>query len=1393
MQIFVKTLTGKTVTLEVERVWRIQRPSRSKRPSLVAARPGNMLRGPVHPLSIISQPPATVVATVTRLAPRKPAAYYHTTTPRVTHSVELGAAELTGQVQNVQKLTQPSTITMDSSNQCNDCGRPFANAGALFSHQRSRCKATKRGLKEVLSDAKRYWERRVKRPRTSAGEVTAKTTQGTSISVTESSEIEWTNRHYGSPSSERPTERESVTVDYPSPQTTANEPNTNAAPTGDSTTYEVAAPILGRLRTVAAQHRETSPEPPAPVPPQAHVPPEQSAAPTARTSAWVEQSQVHRTSSNKFGLYREFFGLGLPKHDPDSFLDIQELGDGPLDPALDEVTHDDAPHQGTADSYHPYPNRSSFELSEWFWGGQSSTNSLARFDALTKVVGDPEFVPADIRATNWAKLHRLLPHAKTIGLDEGVPDENDWVDDTNCDWVESKITIEVPFPTQGRGSSKANFDAGVLHHRTILSVIKEKLQDPQEHYYRHYTPYKLFWQPDSDFDPIRVHGELYSSDEFLKVDAEVQQLDLGEEDPGLERVVLALMFWTDATLLANFGTAKLWPCYMFFGNDSKYRRGKPSTNLCNHIAYFEPLPDSFKDWYRAHTGGKSPSADLITHCNREIFHEQWRLLLDDDLLGAMRHGIRVSCVDGVTRLFFPRIFTYSADYLEKALIATIRSLGTYPCPRCLVPKSDMNQAGTGEDKSLRSENPRVDTAERREKVKAAREKIFDQGYAVNSRVVDEELKSNSMVPVKNAFSKVTDSVQFDIFKALVVDLMHEFELGVWRTLFTHLIRILEAEDRISKRSYRLMSPFGIDTIRKFTSNMSEMKRLGARDYENLLQETCSAYDTRETSKEHAARLKRIAKSTKTHQPSQLQQPTGTHHVDPPQIPMPGSFSAVSANETPASVRERLPRPSQNPPPAPSVQSNVSAPVHLRHSPAQDPPATDPSYVESNTSVPAPDSKGRLRKTLNLNTYKYHALCDYVETIRRFGTTDSYTSERGELEHKLPKSWYLRTDKRAYRAQLARIERRRANIRKIRRKMRSARNEPSQRNTSWRYRLSQAKNSYEPLSNYVQNEANLLDPALQDFLPKLQRHLLPRIKTALRERRVKAGLTSPLDPSDLDDWSYVVIQNYRLHVHKIIRFRYTTYDVRQDEDIVQFVGGGNMDFKPERLDFLFVRWYSWNGADLDHNGGLDELSFPPLTDPDAFGFVNPEDVIRACHILPRISIGHVSNAEDISMIAKDSQDYPSYVVNRDMYMRFRWGYGIGHRYSHHSRRKQTNIQLREESTSRDGLNSSNESHGHEACPSIRPSRMTPLDAEEKDGEAATEEAEDQACERLGADDMVWEGIKSLAGILSGPRGGEPEACRRGGTVNDVGCRQLNAQSLRLASTQPEASRLASKLP
>jgi len=38
------------------------------------------------------------------------------------------------------------------------------------------------------------------------------------------------------------------------------------------------------------------------------------------------------------------------------------------------------------------------------------------------------------------------------------------------------------------------------------------------------------------------------------------------------------------------------------------------------------------------------------------------------------------------------------------------------------------------------------------------------------------------------------------------------------------------------------------------------------------------------------------------------------------------------------------------------------------------------------------SSGPKLKKLNLNTYKYHALGDYPNTIRQFGTTDSFSTQ-----------------------------------------------------------------------------------------------------------------------------------------------------------------------------------------------------------------------------------------------------------------------------------------------------------------------------------------------------------------------------------------------------------------
>ena len=40
-------------------------------------------------------------------------------------------------------------------------------------------------------------------------------------------------------------------------------------------------------------------------------------------------------------------------------------------------------------------------------------------------------------------------------------------------------------------------------------------------------------------------------------------------------------------------------------------------------------------------------------------------MLDDALIKAMEYGLVIECPDGVLCCFYPRIFTYAADYPEK--------------------------------------------------------------------------------------------------------------------------------------------------------------------------------------------------------------------------------------------------------------------------------------------------------------------------------------------------------------------------------------------------------------------------------------------------------------------------------------------------------------------------------------------------------------------------------------------------------------------------------------------------------------------------------------------------------------------------------------------------------
>ena len=91
--------------------------------------------------------------------------------------------------------------------------------------------------------------------------------------------------------------------------------------------------------------------------------------------------------------------------------------------------------------------------------------------------------------------------------------------------------------------------------------------------------------------------------------------------------------------------------------------------------------------------------------------------------------------------------------------------------------------------------------------------------------------------------------------------------------------------------------------------------------------------------------------------------------------------------------------------------------------------------------------------------------------------------------------------------------------------------------------------------------------------------------------------------------------------------------------VLHIGHHSRSSQSQRMEFLFVRWF---GRDMTPTPGwktkrLYRLAFVPGNDEQAFGFINPSQVIRAVHLIPAFKWGKVTHLLTKSVIARGSSD------------------------------------------------------------------------------------------------------------------------------------------------------------
>lgn len=216
------------------------------------------------------------------------------------------------------------------------------------------------------------------------------------------------------------------------------------------------------------------------------------------------------------------------------------------------------------------------------------------------------------------------------------------------------------------------------------------------------------------------------------------------------------------------------------------------------------------------------------------------------------------------------------------------------------------------------------------------------------------------------------------------------------------------------------------------------------------------------------------------------------------------------------------------------------------------------------------------------------------------------------------------------------------------------------------------------------QINLIFWHYQNFLPRLRDHLLARL----------LGCQHDGDELIYSDFqrSHVLFENNRLYFHKVLRINYTTYDVRRGQDsmnprthsdvmvLTQEEENTSTDTHPfwyarvlgvfhanilhvgsplpklQRMEFLWVRWF---GRDMSVHGGpttrrLHRVGFVPATDPSAFGFLDPSQVVRGSHLIPAYAHGRTSDLLRGPSLARpegEPNDWEYYYVNQYVFSIF----------------------------------------------------------------------------------------------------------------------------------------------
>ena len=386
----------------------------------------------------------------------------------------------------------------------------------------------------------------------------------------------------------------------------------------------------------------------------------------------------------------------------------------------------------------------------------------------------------------------------------------------------------------------------------------------------------------------------------------------------------------------------------------------------------------------------------------------------------------------------------------RVLLCCVWYLGNFPCPHCLVHASEVHKLGMKRDFKWWEMKIWVDDERRHMLVETAWEMIYEHGVWPGADNISELLGSKALTPtqvrsqyflmlsatlfffstIQNAFSDCLSKYGLNFHSMFVVNLLHEFELGVWKATFMHLLQILYAQggDSIQTLNKRLVFIFLSLTWLTLCQGTKTSPHLAVIQF-------ASSYTMHQQWK---SRLRMILKTFSRFIMLITTFVKGTNHfqcsipvfdglLDPNNniiimdllfelatwhglaklcLHTKSTVCTLESSTTWLGIALR------------KFQSTTCAEFVTCHLPSEEAAwgcwkaakaKLQPTTQKSKSKGKEPISKGKKKvsstlRAFGLSNYKTHALPDYAKTIQEFGTMDGYSTQNVSSLSKLIPRW-----------------------------------------------------------------------------------------------------------------------------------------------------------------------------------------------------------------------------------------------------------------------------------------------------------------------------------------------------------------------------------------------------